>query len=607
MKSETYWKKIKPLQFDVNLKKKNPTIMGFSAYFHDSSVCIIKNGKVIAAAEEERFTRKKHDNGFPINAFKFCLKEANVNEVDAVVFFEDPLEKLERINETIIRSNPSQEMIDKIKKVWQEKKMPEKIQQTLHKEIGLKNKIIFLNHHLSHAASSYLMSPFNEASILTIDGVGEKITTTIGYAKDKEIVLNKCIKFPHSIGLMYTALTTFLGFKANNDEYKVMGLAPYGKMSRASNQYYKIMTKLIDIKSDGSFRLNMKYFGHDSFEGKAYTKKMIELFGISPRGKDSEVTQNYKDIAAALQMITEDVVFMILNQLYKETNCRNLCIAGGVGLNSVLNGKIARMTPFNNIFIQPASSDSGTAIGAAKYIQHLIDSEAEREHQQHSSYGPEFSNEEIKKFLDEKNVKYSEFSSDEELLKTTARLVHHKNVVGWFQGRMEWGPRALGNRSILASPLYEDIRDILNAKVKHRELFRPFAPVVCVDDAQDYFECDNPVLEPTDYMLMVYPIKEKKRPLIPAVTHVDGSGRLQTIRRTQNTLYYDLIKKFGEISGIPILINTSFNIRGEPIVCTPQDAYRCMMGTEIDYLVIGKFLVKRFDNSQDIWNAEVRE
>lgn len=607
MEYETYWKKVKPFNLDINLKKKNPVILGFSAYSHDSSACIIKNGKVMAAAEEERFTRVKHDNGFPINAIKFSLKEADVTEVDAVVFFENPLEKLERINETITKSRPSRETEDKIKKLWQEKKMPEKIQLKLMQETGLKNNIIFLNHHLSHAASSYFMSPFEEAAILTIDGVGEKITTAIGYAKDKEIKLNKCIEFPHSVGLMYTALTTFLGFKANNDEYKVMGLAPYGKINRITNKHYKKMTKLIVINYDGSFRLNMEYFGHEGFESKAYTEKMVELFGITPRGRDSEVTQEYKDIAAALQMVTEDVVFIILNHLFRETNCRNLCIAGGVGLNSVLNGKIAHKTPFQNIFIQPASGDSGTAIGAAKYIQHLIDPSANREHQQHSHYGPEFSNNEIKKFLNDNRIRYYEFNSRDELLETTAGLIYQRNVIGWFQGKMEWGARSLGNRSILASPLYEDMRDVLNAKVKHREMFRPFAPVVCVDDVEDNFECNNPVPEPTDYMLMVYPIKKNKQKLIPAATHVDGSGRLQTIRKSQNPSYYDLIKKFGKISGIPILINTSFNIRGEPIVCTPQDAYRCMMGTEIDYLVIGKFLVKRTDNPKDIWNSEVQE
>jgi carbamoyltransferase len=604
---DSYWEDVTNPEIDLEERIRNPTILAFSAYFHDSSACIIKGGKIVAAADEERFTRKKHDNGFPTNAIKYCLQEAEADSVDAVVFFENPNEKLQRIEETLEQRMPSLRTYRKIRDSWSRVKSKERIEEKFQSETGLENRVLFLDHHLSHAASSYLTSNFGEAAILTVDGVGEKKTTTLGYAKGSNIKLRKRIDFPHSIGLMYTALTTFLGFRANNDEYKVMGLAPYGNMDRESNDFYRKMLEVIDIKSDGSYRLSMQYFGHNQFDSKAYSPELSKLLGVNPRELDSQVTQEHKDIAAALQMVTEDAVLAMLNYLYEETESENVCIAGGVALNSVLNGKILGKTPFKRVFIQPSAGDSGTAIGAAKYVQHVLDPEAEREHIQHSSFGPEYSNDEIRKYLDDTRVKYTQFDSEEELLRETARLIHDKSVIGWFHGKMEWGPRALGNRSILASPLHEDMRDVLNAKVKHREMFRPFAPVICVDDAPDYFECDEPVPEPTDYMLMVYPIKEDKRELIPAVTHVDGSGRLQTIRESQNPLYYRLIKQFGEISSVPLLVNTSFNIRGEPIVCTPHDAYRCMMGTEIDYLVIDNFLVKRSDNPRDMWNAEVRE
>lgn len=588
-------------------KIKNPTVLAFSAYFHDSSACIIKNGKIIAAADEERFTRKKHDANFPAQAIDYCLKEAKVNKVDAVVFYEDPDEKWKRVKKMLKRNRPPKEIYDNIVALWKNFKAKEKIQEKFEEITGLKNKIIFLDHHLSHAASSYYLSGFDEATVVTIDGVGEKNTTTFGYAKGNKIILKKCIEFPDSIGLVYTALTAFLGFKANSDEYKVMGLAPYGKMNRNTNPYYKKMQKLITLYPDGSYKLDMKYFGHGGFSGKAYANEMIKLFNIMPREKESEVNQDHKDLAAALQMITEDAVLALLRYAYAQIKCENLCLAGGVALNSVLNGKILSHTPFKNIFIQPSAGDSGTIIGAAKYIQHRLDSQVKKEHLRHSYFGPGFTSKEIKKYLDDNKIQYKKFNSETELLKTAAKLLYNKKVLGWFQGRMEWGPRALGNRSILATPMYEEMKEVLNVKVKRRELFRPFAPVVCIDDAMKYFEGDNPIPEPTDYMLMVYPIKKDKQELIPAVTHVDGSGRLQTIRKHQNPLYYKLIKQFGKISGVPILVNTSFNIRGEPIVCTPHDAYRCMMGTEIDCLMMGKFLIYRKENLRDKWDAEVKE
>lgn len=602
VEKDSYWAPFRMEMLDFSgIKVENPVILAISSYFHDSSACILKGGKIIAAADEERFTRKKHDAGFPANAIRFCMKEAGVAEVDAVAYFENPMEKLHRIRASFKRNIPSYKLFRGVLESWAEKKLPNKVREKV-RGMGITAPVIFLNHHLCHAASSYLLSPFKESAILTIDGVGEVYTTAIGMGRGNNIELNKAIEFPDSIGLLYSAVTTFLGFKVNNDEYKVMGLAPYGNPSR----YYPQMKSLIEQKNDGSYRLNMEPFDFEAGESMC-NEKMEKLFGIKMREKEGKVTKAHKDIAAALQKVTEEAVLNILNALYRETKCQNLCMAGGVALNSVLNGKILSRTGFKKIFIQPSAGDSGTVMGAAHYLYHMLDTKAKRERMLHSYYGPGYSNKDIREYLDENKIRYSEFKSRSELLDKTAALLMDKKVVSWFHGRMEWGPRALGNRSILASPCYEDMRDILNAKVKHREMFRPFAPVVCADDASKYFECDMPLPEPSDYMLMVYPILKKWHKKIPAVTHVDGSGRLQSIRRNQNPLYYDLIKVFGRESGIPMLVNTSFNIRGEPIVCTPHDAYRCMMGTGIDCLVMGNFLVWRKDNPKDMWNSEVRE
>lgn len=586
-------------------KVRNPTILAFSCYFHDSSACIIKDGKIQAAADEERFTRKKHDASFPLRSIEYCMKAAGLERVDFVVFYENPDLKWARIQKTLKERPPSQEIYDKITAIWQSLKSKEKIQVFFSEQTGLKNPIIFLDHHLCHASSSYFVSGFDQAAVVTIDGVGEEVTTSYGQGKGSDLRLEKCINFPHSIGLLYTALTVFLGFKANDHEYKVMGLAPYGTMNRDCNPYYAKLKQIIDLKEDGSFTLKMQYFGHDNFESKAYTKAMVDLLGLQPNSKDGPITHDYEDLAAALQMVTEDAVFHVLKHVHEKTGQENLCLAGGVALNSVLNGKILSQTGFKRIFIQPSAGDSGTVIGACKYIQHLVDSQAPLEHMIHSSYGPEYTSEEIKQFLKDHQIIHKEFQTDDLLLEEVANLLKDRYVIGWFQGRMEWGPRALGNRSILASPIPEEMRDILNAKVKHRELFRPFAPVVCSDDALTFFECDSPVPEPTDYMLMVYPIKEQYRAKIPTVTHIDGSGRLQTVQEHQNLLYYRLIKKFGALTNIPILVNTSFNIRGEAIVCSPQDAYRCMMGTQIDYLVMNRFLVKRAENLKDSWTPAI--
>ena len=579
-------------------------ILGISCYYHDSSAALLKDGIIVFAAQEERFTRKKHDVSFPINAIRYCLKSQNIsiNDVEYIGFYEKPFLKFERILsqhlemfprsfKTFLSSIPS----------WINEKL--RVTRIIKKTLNYKGDILFIEHHLAHAASTFLVSPFKEAAIVTTDGVGEWTTTTYGFGKGNEMELMKEIKFPHSIGLLYSTITAYLGFSVNNSEYKVMGLSPYGDMDKKTNPYYKKLKQVIDIKEDGSFRLDMSYFIYH-YANRMPSKELCKLLDGSITKRGSEMTKRHKDIAAALQMITEEILTKILNHAYKATKCENVVLAGGVALNSVYNGKILRNTPFKNIWIQPDAGDGGTSIGAAYYIYNTILGK-ERNYVFGDAYlGPKFSTDKIKLFLDNNKIRYSGFKNEEDLIKNTAKLIYDNNVVGWFQSRMEWGPRALGARSILSNPCNPEMQEILNQKVKHREKFRPFAPVVCEDDTLKFFDCDIPIPEPTGFMLMVYPIKKEWHKKIPAVTHVDGSGRLQTIRRHQNQLYYNLIKEFGKLSGIPIIINTSFNIRGEPIVCAPYDAYKCMMGTGIDYLVMGKFLIKRDDNHRDKWDSE---
>ncbi len=579
-------------------------ILGISCYYHDSSASLIKDGAVVAAALEERFTRVKHDTTFPINAVQFCLKSQNItiNDVSYIGFYEKPFLKFERVLsqhlemfpfsfKTFLSSLPS----------WLNEKL--RVVKAIKKKLKYKGDILFVEHHLAHAASSFLVSPFKKAAVLTTDGVGEWTTTSYGIAEGNEIKLLKQIKFPHSLGLLYSTITAYLGFSVNNSEYKVMGLAPTGSMDREKNPYYAKLKNVIDVKDDGSYALNMSYFIYH-YADRMPSAKLCKLLDGPIRKSESEVTQRHKNIAAALQMVLEDTLTKILNNLYGVTKCSNLVLAGGVALNCVYNGKILSKTPFKNLWIQPNASDGGTSIGVASYIYHTILDNPRNFIQKTDYLGPEYSDDEIKSFLDANSINYFEFKDNKEMIKATAKLIFDNIVIGWMQGKMEFGPRALGTRSILSNPCNTNMQEILNVKVKHREKFRPFAPVVCEDDALKYFDCDEPIPEPTDFMLMVYPIKQKWRKKLPAVTHVDGSGRLQTVRRAQNPLYYDLIKEFGKLSGIPILINTSFNIRGEPIVCSPFDAYKCMMGTGIDYLIIGKFLVKREDNLRDIWDSE---
>ena len=579
-------------------------ILGIGCYYHDSSTALLKDGKIVAAAQEERFSRKKHDTSFPINAIIYCLKSQNITikDIDHIGFYEKPFLKFERILsqhlqmfplsfKTFLNSMPS----------WINEKL--RIIRKIRKELKYKKDILFIEHHLSHAAGSFLISPFEKAAILTIDGVGEWTTTTCGIGNENDINLMKEIKFPNSIGLIYSTITAYLGFSVNNSEYKVMGLSSYGDMNKSTNKYYKKLKKIIDLKEDGSYKNNMNYFIYH-YADKMPSRELCKLLDGPIRKPDEEITKRHKDIAAALQLLTADIITKILNYVHKITKCDNLILSGGVALNSVYNGRILRDTRFKRIWIQPDPGDGGTSIGTASYIYHSILGNKRNFILKDAYLGPGYSTEEVRNFLDKNKIKYTEIKSEKELLEKTARLIYKDNVVGWFQGRMEWGPRALGARSILSNPCNKKMKEILNIKVKHREKFRPFAPVVCEDDALKYFDCDIPIPEPADFMLMVYPIKKQWQKEISAVTHVDGSGRLQTIRRSQNHLYYDLIKQFGKLSRIPILINTSFNIRGEPIVCTPYDAYKCMMGTGIDYLVIDKFLIRRDDNPKDKWNSE---
>jgi len=568
-------------------------ILGIDCFYHDAAACLLKDGKIVAAAEEERFTRRKHDINFPINAIKFCLRQANitVDDLEFVTFYEKPLIKFERILNSNIEMFPfSFPVFYKAMPSWLNEKL--KLKSIIRKKMKYNGEVLFVDHHLAHAASCFLISPFKKSAILTIDGVGEWATTSLGFGEGNNITLFEQIKFPHSIGLLYSAVTEYLGFKVNNDEYKVMGLAALGEPT-----YYDDFKKIIHINEDGSYSLDMSYFIYH-YKLSMVSKKFIKQFGPK-RIPESDLEKRHIDIAATLQKITEDAMFKMLNHLYEQTKCKNLCMAGGVALNCVVNGKIRKHTPFKEIFIQPAASDAGAGMGSAFFIYNTV-LDRKREFTMENAYlGPGFSRDHIKNFLTKNKINFTEFKDDSELLRKTAKLIFDNKIIGFFQGRMEWGPRALGNRSILANPCNPQMKDILNDKVKHREDFRPFAPVTTIEDFKKYFESDHG----DTFMLFVYPIKKDKQRTIPSVTHVDGTGRIQTVSREQNKRYYQVIKEFEKLSGVPVLINTSFNIRGEPIVCTPEDAYRCMMGTGIDYLVMENFLIGRADNPKDMWDS----
>lgn len=607
-------------------------ILGISAYYHDSAVALIKDEGIIAAAQEERFTRKKHDSGFPENAVRYCLSEGGVGlgDVEHVAFYDKPLLKFERILETYVSEAPKglRSFITSMP-IWLKEKLF--LRNTLVRELQkihdiskkeLSQKIKFAEHHQSHAASAFYPSPFQESAIITIDGVGEWNTTALSYGSGNEITFLKEINFPHSMGLLYSAFTYYTGFKVNSGEYKVMGLAPYGEPKYATT----IKDNLIDIKEDGSFRLNMEYFNYTS--GLTMTnEKFHKLFGGPPRTKESSLTQREMDMARSIQEVTDEVVCKISNFAKETTGSKNLCMAGGVALNCVSNGKILREGIFENIWMQPAAGDAGGAIGAAYsvYYQELkYDREPCKTDKMQGGYlGPAYSNEDVKKYLDGLGAVYHLCPSEEELLEEISEELLNGKVIGWHHGRMEFGPRALGNRSIIGDARNSKMQSTMNLKIKFRESFRPFAPSVLRERADDFFDLNTD----SPYMLLVAPVKDEiripmgdeqkklfgieklnvPRSTIPAVTHVDYSARIQTVDKETNPRYCNLIKKFDEKTGCPVIVNTSFNVRGEPIVCTPQESYTCFMRTEMDILVIEDFVLYKEEQPKTVMSESWKE
>ena len=572
----------------------------------------------MAAAQEERFTRKRHDDGFPRISAEYCLKEARINiaQVEHVVFYDKPILKFDRLIETYLGYVPRGWIsFRKAIPLWLSKKLH--LPKIIKKELGWKGKVLFTEHHESHAASAFFPSPFEEAAIICFDGVGEWATTTWGVGKGNRVGIKQQISFPHSLGLLYSAFTYYTGFKINSGEYKVMGLAPYGKPKYVE----LIMNKLIDLKEDGSFRMNMNYFNY--CQGLTMTNgKFNKLFGGPPRKPEEKISQREMDIAASVQKVTEEIMLRIGRYVYEQTGQKNLCMAGGVALNCVGNGRLLREGPFEDIWVQPSAGDAGGALGAALTIwHHYLDKPREvngKEDKQYGSYlGPHFTKDEIKKFLDEKNNAYREYT-EEDLCEDVAKRLEKGEIIGWFQGRMEFGPRALGARSIIGDARNPEMQKKMNLKIKYRESFRPFAPSVLLENVSEWFEYDRE----SPYMLMVAPMKKEKRISmtdeqsnlfgidklniprsdVPAITHVDYSARIQTVDGRNNLRYYKMMKKFYENTGCPMIVNTSFNVRGEPIVCTPEDAYRCFMRTEMDTLVLEDYVLLK--NEQPEWKEK---
>jgi len=593
-------------------------ILGISAYYHDSAACLVRDGEVVAAAQEERFTRKKHDHRFPSSAVEFCLKHARITpaELDYVAFYDKPLIKFERLLETYIDYAPrGLRSFLMAMPLWLREKLW--IREQVAKDAGFAGKVLFTEHHESHAASAFFPSPFESAAVLTMDGVGEWATSSYGYGRGNELHLLAELHFPHSLGLLYSAFTYYTGFKVNSGEYKVMGLAPYGE----PRYVRQILDELIDLRDDGSLRLNMKYFNFAA--GLTMTSAAFDqLFGGPPRSPESEVTQREMDLARSVQEVTEEAMLRMARHVHKATGEKNLCLAGGVALNCVGNGRILREGPFERVWIQPAAGDAGGSLGAALSVWHqylgnprrVEDVCRGRADGMNGSYlGPEFSNDDIEEFLLTSGARYRRIERAE-LTETVARLLADEKVVGWFQGRMEFGPRALGARSILGDPRSPRMQSQMNLKIKFRESFRPFAPSVLRERVSEYFDldCDSP------YMLLVAPVRghlrretsadeerlfgiEKlnvPRSTIPAVTHVDYSARVQTVRREDNAAYYDLLAAFERLTGCAVLVNTSFNVRGEPIVCMPAQAYACFMRTEMDCLVMGDFVLLKSEQGE---------
>ena len=588
-------------------------ILGISAYYHDSAACLLKNGKIIAAVQEERFTRIKHDQNFPVNSINYCFKEAgiNIDDIEIVAFYDKPFLKFERILETYLAYAPKGiKSFLKAIPVWIKKKLW--IKSLIQGELGYNGKIIFPEHHESHAASAFFTSPYKNAAFLTMDGVGEWTTSSFGIGNENKIQILADIKFPHSLGLLYSAFTYYTGFKVNSGEYKIMGLAPYGEPT------YKdlIYEHLIDVKDDGSFLLDMSYFNYGV--GLTMTsEKFNKLFGGKPRKPESEVTQKEMDLARSIQEVTEEIVLKIAKYVRNKTGMTKLCLAGGVALNCVSNGKLLRSKIFDDIFIQPASGDAGGALGCALIGWYMYSDNKriadEKNDSMNGCYlGPKFSNNEIEMYLEANGYKYNRLPEDE-LIEKTVDLISKQNVIGWFQGRMEFGPRALGNRTIIGDPRSSDTQKTINLKIKYRESFRPFAPSIRIENISEYFEINRP----SPYMLLVADIKASKqikmskeeqsyfglkklnicRSELPAITHVDYSARIQSVSKKSNSKYHRLLSKFYEKYNCPVLVNTSFNVRGEPIVCTPHDAYMCFMRTEMDYLILNNYILSKKDQT----------
>ena len=605
--------------------EKMKNILGISAYYHDSASALLRDGDIAAAAQEERFSRKKHDSKFPAQAIEYCLREAGIGlkDLDRIVFYDKPLVKFERLLETYIDYAPKGiRSFLAAMPVWLKEKLY--LRHTLRKELAALGKcrdrdlppLFFAEHHQSHAASAFFFSPFDRAAVLCLDGVGEWATTSTWLGKGNELEPLWEIDFPHSLGLLYSAFTYFTGFRVNSGEYKLMGLAPYGEPKYVD----LILDRILDLKDDGTFRLDMTYFNYCT--GLTMTNdRFAQLFGGDARAPESELTQREMDIAASIQKVTEEVVLRLANTLRDETGEDHLCLAGGVALNCVANGRILREGPFRDIWIQPAAGDAGGALGAAAIAWYLYDGAERRVNGSDAMYGgylgPRYSAQEIRSQLDEAGAVYEEMD-DDDLLPELAQLLESENVVGWFQGRMEFGPRALGGRSIVGDPRSEKMQSVMNLKIKYRESFRPFAPSVLSDRVSDYFELDRP----SPYMLIVAGVRDDlriqmtkeqnelfgieklklKRSRLPAITHVDYSARVQTVHEDTNPRYFKLLKEFEERTDCGVLVNTSFNVRGEPIVCTPTDAYTCFMRTEMDCLVIENFLLRK--EQQPAWKED---
>jgi carbamoyltransferase len=600
-------------------------ILGISAFYHDSAACLVKDGDIVAAAQEERFSRKKHDFRFPLNAIQYCLDEAGISasDLDYIGFYEKPYLKFDRIMHTYAGIAPKgMGVYLESLRSWVTKKMW--IKNQIQAELDYNGEVLFSEHHESHAASAFFPSPFDEAAVLTIDGVGEWATTTLGYAKDNKVNILRELYFPHSLGLLYSAFTYYTGFKVNSGEYKVMGLAPYGEPKYVDT----IMTNLINLKNDGSFRLNMKYFGY--IDGLTMTNERFNyLFGGLPRKPESPLRQKDMDLACSVQIVTEEIMMRMCTYLHGQTNIQNLCLAGGVALNCVANGRIFKKGPFREIWIQPAAGDAGGAVGVALNIWYQLLNNKKQKNKSDSMkgayLGPSYSNEQIMDFLVRRNARFTALS-EENLIDRVSDLLKEGNVIGWFQGRMEFGPRALGNRSIIADARNNEMQKKLNLKIKFRESFRPFAPSVLREDTAEYFDIDYD----SPYMLLVANVRRERihemspeqknlfgieklnviRSDIPAVTHIDYSARIQTVHKETNPLYHRLISRFREKTGCSVIVNTSFNVRGEPIVCSPAEAYQCFMRTDMDYLVLGKFLLDKKEQPEfkdDVdWKSEFK-